>query len=133
MRISRPAAVKLHATDEGKGHALIAAAAATHPGIETGRAEVAKCRCARVDVDPVIERIGNAARAGTLPVQVFAARMAPGAAGVQVRTAEGGTGSQELRAALGGLAGSVPVTLVEGREIHGPDGTDRPPPSTPVP
>ncbi|GAA1122070.1 hypothetical protein [Kitasatospora arboriphila] len=94
---------------------------------------MAKCRYARVGIDPVIEKIGNAAQAGTLPVQVFAAQMAPGAAGVQVQTTKEGTGSQKLKASLESLAGSIPVTLVEGREIHGLDGTNQPPPSTPVP
>ncbi|MFF4341769.1 hypothetical protein ACFY00_17770 [Kitasatospora sp. NPDC001540] len=122
--------VRVYATDEAKAHDLIAAAVASRPGIEAERAEVVKCRYARVDVDPVIEKIGDAAQADTLPVPVFAVRMAPGAAGVQVQTTKEGVASRELRAALEGLAGSVPVTLLEGGEIHGLDGTNLPAPST---
>ncbi|GLW69689.1 hypothetical protein Kpho02_19880 [Kitasatospora phosalacinea] len=78
--------------------------------------------------------IGDAARVDALPVQVFAVQMAPGAAGVQVQTTKEGAASPKLKAALEALAGSVPVTLPEGQEIHGLDGTNLPAPSaTPVP
>ncbi|WP_405009165.1 hypothetical protein [Kitasatospora sp. NBC_01539] len=122
----RTGTVTLYATDDGKARDMVDAGKAAHPGIDTGRVRIAKCRYARADIDSVLDAIMRASDAHTLPYVVHQASAAPGASGVQVATDKGGAASPEMKKALEGIAGSMPVTVAEGQAVHNLDATAQP-------
>ncbi|MCG6499636.1 hypothetical protein [Kitasatospora sp. A2-31] len=115
--------VVLFATDDARARALIGAAAAAHPGIETGWTVIRHSAYARATVDPAIERIGNAALAQSLPLPVYSAGLASDASGIKITTTKEGTTSMELSAAIRKLSDGIPVVFIEGAPIKNFDGT----------
>ncbi|MFJ3792248.1 hypothetical protein [Kitasatospora sp. NPDC090091] len=115
--------VLLFATDETRAKALVAAAAAAHPGIDTDRAVIRHASYARVVVDPVIDRITAAETANAFPVPVYTASLAADASGIRITTTKAGLASQALKDAVAKLAGGVPVVYEEGQPIRNMDAT----------
>ncbi|MEV7599784.1 hypothetical protein AB0O91_20615 [Kitasatospora sp. NPDC089797] len=122
--------VVLFATDESRARELVAAAARAHPGIDTRRAEIRRSVYSRAVIDPVIRRIGEAARGTTLPFPVYTAAITADASGITVTTSKEGTTSAALREAVAKLAGSVPVSYQQGDPVRNLDATAQvaPPP-----
>ncbi|MFI5646307.1 hypothetical protein [Kitasatospora sp. NPDC051705] len=122
--------VVLFATDEPRAKELVAAASKAHPGIETQRTEIRHAAFSRSTVDPVLQKIGNAAQAGSLPFPVHTAALLPDASGITVTTTREGATSPALRKAVAELAGAVPVSYEESGPVHNLDATAQmvPPP-----
>ncbi|MFJ9611681.1 hypothetical protein ACIRS1_35635 [Kitasatospora sp. NPDC101176] len=120
----------LFATDEPRAKELVTAASKAHPPVETQRTEIRHSAFSRATVDPVLQRIGNAAQAGSLPFPVHTAALLPDASGITATTTKEGATSPALREAVAELAGTVPEWYGKSGPVHHLDATAQmvPPP-----
>ncbi|MDJ0340575.1 hypothetical protein QMK19_11190 [Streptomyces sp. H10-C2] len=106
--------IVLYVTDTDKGQALLRAAKAAHPDIDTGLVHLKKCRYARKTLDAAMDRVMKASEARSLPYLVYSASPTHDSSGLNVTAAAEAVASTTFRQKVQAAVGTIPVAFAPG-------------------